>query len=160
GKALVAGDVLLGLASSGFHSNGYSLVRRVFLEEAKLKLDAHLDGVDGTLGEALLRPTRIYVRALRKLAAAGWLKGAARITAVGVNVPGCGALAKAEQAGVATFVIDHKAFASREGFDAALIESLRQHDVELVVLAGFMRLLTAGFLAAFPHRVINIHPAL
>jgi phosphoribosylglycinamide formyltransferase-1 len=86
--------------------------------------------------------------------------GPARLATVGVNVPGCGALARAEQAGIATFVLDHKAFASREGFDAALVETLRQHQVELVVLAGFMRLLTPVFLAAFPQRVVNIHPAL
>jgi len=86
--------------------------------------------------------------------------GPARIAAVGVNVPGCGALLRAEQAGIATFVLDHKTFASREGFDAALVETLHEHRVELVVLAGFMRLLTPGFLAAFPHRVVNIHPAL
>jgi phosphoribosylformylglycinamidine cyclo-ligase len=84
GRSIVAGDVLLGLASSGFHSNGYSLVRRIFLEEAGLGLDARLDGVDGTLGEALLRPTRIYVKAMRKLAGAGLLKGAAHITGGGL----------------------------------------------------------------------------
>jgi phosphoribosylformylglycinamidine cyclo-ligase len=84
GRALEAGDLLLGLASSGFHSNGYSLVRRVFLEDARLTLDARLDGVDGTLGEALLRPTRIYVRALRRLAGAGLLRGAAHITGGGL----------------------------------------------------------------------------
>jgi phosphoribosylformylglycinamidine cyclo-ligase len=84
GRGIVAGDVLLGLASSGFHSNGYSLVRRVFLEKAGLHLDARLEGVDGTLGEALLRPTRIYVRALRRLVGAGLLKGAAHITGGGL----------------------------------------------------------------------------
>ncbi|HXU83885.1 MAG TPA: phosphoribosylglycinamide formyltransferase [Polyangia bacterium] len=84
----------------------------------------------------------------------------ARLAVVGVNVPGCGALERATQAGIPSFVLDHKAFASREGFDAALVESLRRHQVELVVLAGFMRLLTPAFLAAFPHRVVNIHPAL
>ncbi len=84
GSTIAAGDVLLGLASSGFHSNGYSLVRRVFLEHAKLTVDARIDGVDGTLGEALLRPTRIYVRPLRKLYAAGLLKGAAHITGGGL----------------------------------------------------------------------------
>jgi phosphoribosylglycinamide formyltransferase-1 len=86
--------------------------------------------------------------------------GPARIAAVGVNVAGCGALERAAQAGIPTFVIEHRAFASREGFDAAVLESLRQRGVELVVLAGFMRLLTPAFLAAFPHRVVNIHPAL
>jgi phosphoribosylformylglycinamidine cyclo-ligase len=84
GKSIAAGDVLLGLGSSGFHSNGYSLVRRVFLEHARLSLDARLDGVEGTLGEALLRPTRIYVRALRKLAAEKLLRGAAHITGGGL----------------------------------------------------------------------------
>jgi phosphoribosylformylglycinamidine cyclo-ligase len=84
GKTIAPGDALLGLASSGFHSNGYSLVRKVFLEQADLKLEARLEGVEGTLGEALLRPTRIYVRALRKLAAAELLKGAAHITGGGL----------------------------------------------------------------------------
>jgi phosphoribosylformylglycinamidine cyclo-ligase len=83
GRAIVAGDVLLGLASSGFHSNGYSLVRRV-LEHAKVGLDARLDGVEGSVGEALLRPTRIYVRSLRALHRAGLLKGAAHITGGGL----------------------------------------------------------------------------
>jgi phosphoribosylglycinamide formyltransferase-1 len=99
------------------------------------------------------------LQALIAAAARGDL-GPARIAAVGVNVPGCGALDRARQAGLPTFVVDHKAFASREAFDAALIETLRQHGVELVVLAGFMRLLTPAFLGAFPHRIVNIHPAL
>jgi phosphoribosylformylglycinamidine cyclo-ligase len=81
GRTIVAGDALLGLASTGFHSNGYSLVRRVF---AELALDARLDGVEGMLGEPLLRPTRIYVKALRRLAAAGLLKGAAHVTGGGL----------------------------------------------------------------------------
>jgi phosphoribosylglycinamide formyltransferase-1 len=99
------------------------------------------------------------LQALIAAAARGEL-GPARLAAVGVNVAGCGALERAAQAGIPTFVLDHRAFASREGFDAALLETLRQHGVELVVLAGFMRLLTPSFLAAFPHRIVNIHPAL
>jgi phosphoribosylformylglycinamidine cyclo-ligase len=84
GRAIEADDVLLGLGSSGFHSNGYSLVRKVFLEHAGLTLDARVEGVDEPLGQALLRPTKIYVRSLRALYAAGLLKGAAHITGGGL----------------------------------------------------------------------------
>jgi len=86
GNTLEPGDVLLGLASTGFHSNGYSLVRRAFLGEARMDLDSKPEELGGnvTLGEALLRPTRIYVRALRRLAASGLMKGAAHITGGGL----------------------------------------------------------------------------
>ncbi len=84
GSALEPGDVLLGLASTGFHSNGYSLVRRVFIEEANMDLGRRIEDLGCTLGEALLRPTRIYVRALRRLAASGLMKGAAHITGGGL----------------------------------------------------------------------------
>jgi phosphoribosylformylglycinamidine cyclo-ligase len=84
GSTLEPGDVLLGLASSGFHSNGYSLVRRVFLDEAHMDLASKPADLDVTLGEALLQPTRIYVRALRRLAASGLMKGAAHITGGGL----------------------------------------------------------------------------
>jgi phosphoribosylformylglycinamidine cyclo-ligase len=84
GRSIAEGDVLLGLASSGFHSNGYSLVRKVFLERAGLDLNAVPEGLAEPLGQALLRPTRIYVRSLRKLHAAGLLKGAAHITGGGL----------------------------------------------------------------------------
>ncbi|HEY0706715.1 MAG TPA: phosphoribosylglycinamide formyltransferase [Polyangia bacterium] len=86
--------------------------------------------------------------------------GPAHVAVVGVNVPGCGAIARAEKAGVPHFVVDHKKYASRLDFDRALIEALRAHAVDLVVLAGFMRLLTPELLAAFPQRIVNIHPAL
>jgi phosphoribosylformylglycinamidine cyclo-ligase len=91
GRAIAPGDRLLGLASSGFHSNGYSLVRRVFIEELKWRLDLpppvsglSLSDLDAPLGELLLRPTRIYVRALRALHAADLLRGAAHITGGGL----------------------------------------------------------------------------
>jgi phosphoribosylformylglycinamidine cyclo-ligase len=84
GRAIAAGDRLLGLASSGFHSNGYSLVRRVLLEHLGLPLDQRAEGLDAPLGEVLLRPTRIYVRALRALYAQGLLRGAAHITGGGL----------------------------------------------------------------------------
>jgi phosphoribosylformylglycinamidine cyclo-ligase len=84
GSRIVPGDTLLGLASSGFHSNGYSLVRRVYLDEMKADLSRVLDGMTEPLGRALLAPTRIYVTALRKLAAADLLLGAAHITGGGL----------------------------------------------------------------------------
>jgi phosphoribosylformylglycinamidine cyclo-ligase len=84
GRAIEAGDKVLGLASSGFHSNGYSLVRRVLLEHMGLTLDYASAELGATLGEVLLRPTRIYVRALRALYGEGLLRGAAHITGGGL----------------------------------------------------------------------------
>ena len=86
--------------------------------------------------------------------------GPARLAVVGVNVPDCGALARARAAGLATFVVDHRAFEARDDFDRALLAALDAHAVDLVVLAGFMRLLGADFLARYRGRVVNIHPAL
>lgn len=84
----------------------------------------------------------------------------AEIVLVISNVPGAYALERAEKAGVATQVIRHKDFADRESFDAALDAALRQAGVELVCLAGFMRLLTPGFTESWRDRLINIHPSL
>jgi phosphoribosylglycinamide formyltransferase-1 len=86
--------------------------------------------------------------------------GSARVVVVVSNVAGVRALERARAAGVATVVLSHKEYASRQAFDEALVATLRQHGVELVALAGFMRLLTPTFLGAFPQRVVNIHPAL
>jgi phosphoribosylglycinamide formyltransferase-1 len=99
------------------------------------------------------------LQALIDAAARGAL-GPATLAAVGVNVDGCGALERARQAGLATFVVDHRTFADRAAFDRTLVAELRAHQVELLVMAGFMRLVTAELLDAFPGRVINIHPAL
>ncbi|MBN2574647.1 MAG: phosphoribosylglycinamide formyltransferase [Deltaproteobacteria bacterium] len=92
-----------------------------------------------------------------------WRKGAlapAELAVVGANVAGAQALERAAQAGIPTFVLSHKAFATREDFDRALAGELRGRGIELVVLAGFMRVLSPAFLDAFPNRVVNIHPAL
>ena len=86
--------------------------------------------------------------------------GPAHIVVVGSNMPSCGALERATKAGIPTFLRWHKDFATREDFDHALVDELRRHGVGLVVLAGFMRILTPTLLDAFPHRVVNIHPAL
>lgn len=69
-------------------------------------------------------------------------------------------LLRARDAGVPTRVLSHKAYADRAAFDRAIVEILREHGVTWVVLAGFMRVVTRELLAAFPDRVINIHPAL
>lgn len=84
----------------------------------------------------------------------------AEIVAVIANRPNAGALAIAEQAGVATAVVDHKAFASREAFDAELDRTIRGFEPDIVCLAGFMRILTDGFVTAWAGRMVNIHPAL
>lgn len=84
----------------------------------------------------------------------------AEIALVISNIPGVYALERAEKAGVATQVIPHKQFASREEFDAAMDVSLRAARVEIVCLAGFMRLLTKGFVEGWQGRMINIHPSL
>lgn len=85
---------------------------------------------------------------------------AAEIALVIVNNPAAGALDRARRAGIPARCIDHRDFSGREAFDAALVTALREAGVELVVLAGFMRIITAVLLDAFPQRIINIHPAL
>src|ERR1044071_3849295 len=89
--AMKAGDVLIGVASSGVHSNGYSLVRKV-VEKSGLGLDAPAPFAAGkTLGEALLTPTRLYVRAALQAMHTGGVKGLAHITGGGItdNLPRC-----------------------------------------------------------------------
>jgi len=84
----------------------------------------------------------------------------AEIALVISNRADAGGLARAEAAGIATKIIPHKDFADRETFDSALTEALRGAGVGLVCLAGFMRLLTAGFAQDWHNRLINIHPSL
>lgn len=69
-------------------------------------------------------------------------------------------LERARKHNIPTIVLNHRDYHSREAYDTAMVEKLKDHGVELVVLAGFMRIITTTFLEAFPHRVMNIHPAL
>ena len=69
-------------------------------------------------------------------------------------------LVRAEQRGIGTEVLDHKSFAGREDYDQAVVDILRVRGVELVILAGFMRLLSPVFIKAYSNRIMNIHPAL
>lgn len=84
----------------------------------------------------------------------------AEIVLVLSNVPGCGALDRAVLAQIPTAVIDHRSFAVRLDFDRAVVAELQRAGVELVALAGFMRIIGPPFIEAFPMRIINIHPAL
>jgi phosphoribosylglycinamide formyltransferase-1 len=84
----------------------------------------------------------------------------ARVAAVISNKADAKGLVFAREQGIATAVLDHKAYPSREAFDAALAQEIDRHAPTLVVLAGFMRILTAGFVAHYAGRLLNIHPSL
>jgi phosphoribosylglycinamide formyltransferase-1 len=84
----------------------------------------------------------------------------AEIELLVVNQPGCGAAGRAERLGVNCQLHDHRLHGSREELDRALIAAFRQAGVDLVVMAGWMRIVTPVLIAAFPERLINIHPSL
>ncbi len=84
----------------------------------------------------------------------------ARIRAVISNRADAFGLTRAQNAGIPTAVLDHKAFDGRESFDAALMEVIDGHAPDLVILAGFMRILTPGFVRHYQGRLLNIHPSL
>jgi len=84
----------------------------------------------------------------------------AEIRLVISNRAGAQGLERARRHGIATAVIEHRKFPSREDFDRAVLAALREREVELVALAGFMRLFSAVMLDAFPGRIMNVHPAL
>ncbi|PSB34429.1 phosphoribosylglycinamide formyltransferase [Stenomitos frigidus] len=76
------------------------------------------------------------------------------------NNPGAKAAARAEQWGIPSVLLNHREFANREALDAAIVETLQQHDVEWVIMAGWMRIVTPVLINAFPRRILNIHPSL
>jgi phosphoribosylglycinamide formyltransferase 1 len=84
----------------------------------------------------------------------------AQIAAVISNRPDAGGLSFAREQFIATDVVDHKAYESREAFDAALAAAIDRRQPSLLVLAGFMRILTPAFVARYQGRLINIHPSL
>ena len=94
---------------------------------------------------------------VERCAADGW---PAHVVAVIANRPDAAGLAFAQSHDIATAVVDHRAFASREAFDAALADAIDGHRPDLVVLAGFMRILGAGFVRRYEGRMLNIHPSL
>ncbi|GFO63524.1 phosphoribosylglycinamide formyltransferase [Geomonas paludis] len=90
--------------------------------------------------------------------AAGAING--RVVCVISNKADAFGLERARKAGIPALHLDHRAYSGREAYDEALVATLREFEVELVVLAGFMRIITSVLLDAFPMRVMNIHPAL
>jgi len=84
----------------------------------------------------------------------------AEIVLVVSNRPEAGGLERARAAGIPTAVVDHKGHPDRASFDAGLDATLRQHGIEIVCLAGFMRILTPGFVESWAGRMLNIHPSL
>jgi phosphoribosylglycinamide formyltransferase-1 len=84
----------------------------------------------------------------------------ARVAAVISNRPDAGGLALAREFGIATAVVDHQGFSGRAAFDAALADAIDRHQPGLVVLAGFMRILTPSFVERYAGRLVNIHPSL
>ncbi len=89
GSKIKEGDAIIGIVSNGLHSNGYSLVRKVFLDSKKMKIDAYVPDLGTTLGEELLKPTKIYVKAFMALKEKIKIKGMAHITGGGItgNLP-------------------------------------------------------------------------
>lgn len=87
-------------------------------------------------------------------------KIAAEVTVVVSDVPAAKALDRAKKFGVATSVHERASYPSKKEYEAAIVADLKRYNVELVCLAGYMRIVGKEFLAAFPNRVINIHPAL
>jgi phosphoribosylformylglycinamidine cyclo-ligase len=89
GRGIAAGDVLIGLPSTGLHTNGYSLARRIVFDHLRLAVDAHVEAIGGTVGDVLLTPHRSYLQAVYPLVAKGAVKGMAHITGGGItdNLP-------------------------------------------------------------------------
>jgi phosphoribosylglycinamide formyltransferase 1 len=84
----------------------------------------------------------------------------AEIVLVASNRPGAGGLDRARRAGIEAVAVDHQAFPDRESFELSLDDALRARSVDLLCLAGFMRVLTPGFVEAWAGRMLNIHPSL
>lgn len=84
----------------------------------------------------------------------------AQIQVLIYNNPGVKVAARAERWGVPSVLLNHREFSRREDFDTQIVQTLRQYNIDWVILAGWMRVLTPVFLEAFPNRIINIHPSL
>jgi len=98
------------------------------------------------------------LQAIIDACSAGFIEG--RIQAVISNKADAFGLERAKRAGIATDVIDHKSFANRESFDDELLKKVQAHEPDLIIMAGFMRILTPNFITPLLGKMINIHPSL
>jgi phosphoribosylglycinamide formyltransferase-1 len=98
------------------------------------------------------------LQAILDAVASGFIAG--RVSAVVSNKANVYGLERARRAGIATTVLDHKAYADRQSYDTALTAAIDEHQPDLVVLAGFMRILTPNFVEHYQGRLLNIHPSL
>ena len=101
-----------------------------------------------------------FVSIVKEAERAGWAKEGLKIACVGSNRPGAAGLERAKEFGIDAFCVDHKTYETREAFENAVIDILDRYDPAVVVLAGFMRVLTPNFVNHFGGRILNIHPAL
>ena len=115
-------------------------------------------GIDGRRIGVLISGRGSNLQAIIDAIAGGRL--AAELAVVISNKPDAAGLQRAARAGVETLVMRHTHYASREAFDLAMVDELRRRSVDVVCLAGFMRLLSSAFVKAFPNRILNIHPSL
>ena len=84
----------------------------------------------------------------------------AQVVSLVVNNPGCGASQRAERLGIGVTCLNHRSFASRDSLDGALVGHFQAIGVDLVVMAGWMRIVTSRLIRAYPERLVNIHPSL
>ena len=101
-----------------------------------------------------------FVSIVKEAERAGWAKEGLKIACVVSNRPGAAGLECAKEFGIDAFCVDHKTYETREAFENAVIDILDRYDPAVVVLAGFMRVLTPNFVNHFGGRILNIHPAL
>lgn len=101
-----------------------------------------------------------FVSIVKEAERAGWAKEGLKIACVVSNRPGAAGLERAKEFGIDAFCVDHKTYETREAFENAVIDILDRYDPAVVVLAGFMRVLTPNFVNHFGGRILNIHPAL
>ena len=100
-----------------------------------------------------------FVSIVKEAERAGWAKEGLKIACVVSNRPGAAGLERAKEFGIDAFCVDHKTYETREAFENAVIDILDRYDPAVVVLAGFMRVLTPNFVNHFGGRILNIHPA-